>query len=137
MPSVLRNLFVQVCFVAILGLLISVCANMFVIGLKYFEESRANPTYVIRYLEFEIAVLPVLFLVFSVGLVVLIKKIGNIQKWENPADIIFCAQNQKVNLQSGRVFSPFWHHSYLWLVGFTRSIRADSAPWRNNRGHIF
>ena len=104
MPSVLRNLFVQVCFVAILGLLISVCANMFVIGLKYFEDSRANPTYVIRYLEFEIAVLPVLFLVLSVGLVVLIKKIGNIQKWENPADIIFCAQNQKVNLQSKQSF---------------------------------
>ena len=104
MPSLLRNLFVQVCFVAILGLLISVCANMFVIGLKYFEDSRATPDYVIRYLEFEIAVLPVLFLILSVGLVVLIKKIGNIQKWENPADIIFCAQNQKVSLQSRQSF---------------------------------
>ena len=104
MPSLLRNLFVQVCFVAILGVLISVCANMFVIGLKYFENSRANPDYVIRYLEFEIAILPVLFLVLSVGLVVLIKKIGNIQKWENPADIIFCAQNQKVSLQSRQSF---------------------------------
>ena len=104
MPSLLRNLFVQVCFVAILGVLISVCANMFVIGLKYFENSRANPDYVIRYLEFEIAVLPVLFLILSVGLVVLIKKIGNIQKWENPADIIFCAQNQKVSLQSRQSF---------------------------------
>ena len=100
----LRNLFVQVCFVAILGVLISVCANMFVIGLKYFEDSRATPDYVIRYLEFEIAVLPVLFLILSVGLVVLIKKIGNIQKWENPADIIFCAQNQKVSLQSRQSF---------------------------------
>ena len=104
MPSLLRNLFVQVCFVAILGLLISVCANMFVIGLKYFEDLRAIPDYVIRYLEFEIAVLPVLFLILSVGIVVLIKKIGNIQKWENPADIIFCAQNQKVSLQSRQSF---------------------------------
>ena len=104
MPSLLRNLFVQVCFVAILGVLISVCANMFVIGLKYFEDSRATPDYVIRYLEFEIAVLPVLFLILSVGIVVLIKKIGNIQKWENPADIIFCAQNQKVSLQSRQSF---------------------------------
>ena len=42
---------------------------MFVIGLKYFEDSRANPDYVIRYLEFEIAVLPMLFLILSVGLV--------------------------------------------------------------------
>ena len=104
LPSVLRNLLVQVCFVATLGLLISVCANMFVIGLQYFERLRSNPKYVIKYLEFEIAVLPMLFLILSVGLVILLKNMGNIQKWENPADIIFCAQNQKVNLQSKHSF---------------------------------
>lgn len=104
LPSVLRNLFVQVCFVAILGLLISVCANLFVMGLQYFEHSRANPVYIVKYLKFEIAVLPILFLILSIVFVILIKKMGNIQKWENPADIIFCAQNQKVNLQSKQSF---------------------------------
>lgn len=116
MPFVLRNLFVQVCFVAVLGFFISICANIFVMGLQYFENSRANLNYTIKFLEFEISILPMLFLILSISLVVFIKKMGKIQKWENPADIIFCAQNQKVKLESKKSFFSVFA-SFISLAG--------------------
>ena len=96
--NIFRILFSQTIVVALIGCFISVAAHYFVEGIKFFESLRKEDFYTIEIYGFSINFLIPTLLIFSYILVLFLRHFGDVKKWESPADIIYCAQNQRNEL---------------------------------------
>ena len=95
MTGVLRVLIAQVVIVALIGGFVSVCAHFFVAGIQYFENFRGQKTHLIEIFGFSINFWTAGLLIGAYILVLLVRSVGHMPKWESPADIIYCAQNRQ------------------------------------------
>ena len=98
MIGVLHVLIAQVIFVTIIGGLVSFCAHFFVAGIQYFENFRGQRTQIIEIFGFSFNLLTAGILITAYVLVLFLRSVGRMPKWESPADIIYCAQNRQHQL---------------------------------------
>ena len=93
MTGVFRILIGQVIITALIGCFVSICAHFFVAGIQYFENFRGKQTHFIEIYGFSFNFWIAGLLIGAYLLVLLVRRIGHLPKWESPADIIYCAQN--------------------------------------------
>ena len=98
MTGVSRVLIVQVVIVALIGGFVSLCAHFFVAGIQYFENLRGQQNHFTEIFGFSINLWTAGLLVSAYLLVLFVRAVGHIPKWESPADIIYCAQNRQHQL---------------------------------------
>ena len=98
MISVLRTLIAQIVIVALIGGFVSLCAQYFVVGIQYFENFRGQQRHFFEIFGFSVNFWTAVLILGSYLLVLLIRKFGQMPKWETPADIIYCAQNRRHNI---------------------------------------
>ena len=116
MTGVLRVLIAQVVIVALIGGFVSVCAHFFVAGIQYFENFRGQKTHLIEILGFSFNFWTAGLLIGAYILVLLVRSVGHMPKWESPADIIYCAQNRQHDMASkGGLLTIF--ASFVSLAG--------------------
>lgn len=97
-------LLIQIVFVASFGILVSIFANLFVLGLTTAEIFRDISQYNFVWLDFEINPVPICFLIIAFCAVRIMKSVNGITRWDNPSDIIFCAQNRYIKFSSKQSF---------------------------------
>ena len=98
MVSILHVLIQQILIVSIIGGVVAICAHFFVQGIKYFELLLASQNYFFELFGYSIDFLTPGLLTLAFFLIYLLRKFGNMSKWETPADIIFCAQNRHISV---------------------------------------
>ena len=98
MTGVSRVLIVQVVIVALIGGFVSLCAHFFVAGIQYSENLRGQQTHLTEVFGLSINLWTAGLLVSAYVLVLFVRAVGHIPKWESPADIIYCAQNRQHQL---------------------------------------
>ena len=98
MTGISRVLIVQVVIVALIGGFVSLCAHFFVAGIQYFENLRGQQTHLTEIFGFSINLWTAGLLISAYLLVLFMRAVGHIPKWESPADIIYCAQNRQHQL---------------------------------------
>ena len=94
MSGVLRVLLAQVVIVALIGGFVGVCAHFFVAGIQYFEVFRTQKSHLFEFFGVQVNLVTAGLLLAAYLVVMLVRKIGQMQKWESPADIIYSAQNR-------------------------------------------
>lgn len=104
MFALLRTLISQVFIVILIGCVVSVSAHHFVAWIKTFEllktkESSLDIDFSLNVDFFAAGLLIIAFLIVQ-----LIRKLMKINKWETPAEIIFCSQNRQHNISSKNSF---------------------------------
>ena len=116
MIGVSRVLIAQVAIVALIGGFVSFCAHFFVAGIQYFENFRSQQTQYIDIFGFSFNLWTAGLLISAYLLVILVRTVGHMPKWESPADIIYCAQNRQHQLATkGGLLTIF--ASFVSLAG--------------------
>lgn len=114
--GVSRVLVAQVLIVALIGSFVSICAYFFVAGIKYFENFRNQQTHLIDIFGFSFNFWTAGLLISAYLLVLFVRAVGRMPKWESPADIIYCAQNRQHKLATkGGLLTIF--ASFVSLAG--------------------
>ena len=81
---------------ALFGILVSIFANLFVLGLTTAEIYRENSVFNFSFFGFEINPIPIGFLITAFWAVRIIRSVNKITRWDNPSDIIFFAHNRYI-----------------------------------------
>ena len=95
MSVVLRVLVIQVLIVVLIGAFVAVCAHFFVAGIQYFEVFRGQQSHLLDLFGLQVNVVTAGLLIAAYLAVMLLRKAGQMPKWESPADIIYSAQNRQ------------------------------------------
>ena len=86
-----------------IGAVVSLVANVFVNGIKYFEALRSS--FLTRFTFFDLSeyIIPFAWLTMGFILVFFIKKIVGSTSWQGPADAIYCAHrpNKDMDIRQG------------------------------------
>ena len=94
MSGVLRVLLAQVMIVMLIGGFVAICAHYFVAGIQYFEVFRTQQSQLFKLLGVQVNIVTAGLLLIAYLVVILVRKTGQMSKWETPADIIYSAQNR-------------------------------------------
>jgi len=81
-----------------IGIIVSLVANAFVNGIRYFEALRSTLISNFTLFQFSEYLFPFLWLAVGFVLVVLIKKIVGCATWQGPADAIYCAHRPEKHM---------------------------------------
>jgi CIC family chloride channel protein len=81
-----------------IGIIVSLVANAFVNGIRYFEALRSTLISNFILFQFSEYLFPFLWLAVGFVLVVLIKKIVGCATWQGPADAIYCAHRPEKHM---------------------------------------
>ena len=97
--KIITTLLMQTLLAVIVGFLVSIVANLFVEGTRYFLSLQTSSgALAIRIIDVEINLLPTLAMLISACLIVLVRKSLGVTKWSGPADSIYALHQQKVCL---------------------------------------
>ena len=89
----------QTLLAVIVGFLVSIVANLFVEGSRYFLSLQTvSSTLVVKIAEVDINLVPTLAMLISAVLIVLVRKSLGVTKWSGPADSIYALHQQKVGV---------------------------------------
>lgn len=86
-----------------IGVVVSLAANAFVNGIKYFEALKLTLIAELSLLETSQYIIPFVWLAVGFILVFFIKKIVGCTSWQGPADAIYCAHrpDKKMDIRQG------------------------------------
>ena len=97
--KIVTTLLMQTLLAIILGLIISVVANLFIEGARYFLSLQSSSgTMSVRVGNIDINLLPTVAMVLSAILILTVRKLLGVTKWSGPADSIYALHQQKVVL---------------------------------------
>ena len=97
--TIITNLLMQTLLAIILGLIISVVANLFIEGARYFLSLQSSSgTMSVRVGNIDINLLPTVAMVLSAILILTVRKLLGVTKWSGPADSIYALHQQKVGV---------------------------------------
>ena len=97
--KIITTLLMQTLLAVIVGFLVSIVANLFVEGTRYFLSLQTSSgALTIRIIDVEINLLPTLAMLISACLIVLVRKSLGVTKWSGPADSIYALHQQKVGV---------------------------------------
>ena len=95
--KIVTTLLMQTLLAIILGLIVSVVANVFIEGARYFLSLQtASGTLAVRIGSVDLNLLPILAMVVSAILIISVRKSLGVTKWSGPADSIYALHQQKV-----------------------------------------
>lgn len=100
----IKILLLQIGFVAFFGILVSIFANLFVLGLTTAEIFREESLFNFPFFGVEINPIPIGFLIIAFWVVRAIRRVSNIKRWDNPSDIIFFAHNRYIKFPARQSF---------------------------------
>ncbi len=97
--KIVTTLLMQTLLAIILGLIISVVANLFIEGARYFLSLQSSSgTMSVRVGNIDINLLPTVAMVLSAILILTVRKLLGVTKWSGPADSIYALHQQKVGV---------------------------------------
>lgn len=97
--KIVTTLLMQTLLAIILGLIISVVANLFIEGARYFLSLQSSSgTMSVRIGNIDINLLPTVAMVLSAILILTVRKLLGVTKWSGPADSIYALHQQKVGV---------------------------------------
>ena len=97
--KIITTLLMQTLLALIVGILVSIVANLFVEGARYFLSLQsASNALSIKISAIEVNLVPILAMVISACLIVLVRKSLGVTKWSGPADSIYALHQQKVGV---------------------------------------
>ena len=97
--KIVTTLLMQTLLAIILGLIISVVANLFIEGARYFLSLQSSSgTMSVRVGDIDINLLPTVAMVLSAILILTVRKLLGVTKWSGPADSIYALHQQKVGV---------------------------------------
>ena len=97
--KIVTTLLMQTLLAIILGLIISVVANLFIEGARYFLSLQSSSgTMSVRVSNIDINLLPTVAMVLSAILILTVRKLLGVTKWSGPADSIYALHQQKVGV---------------------------------------
>lgn len=93
------TLLMQTLLAVIVGLVVSIVANLFVEGARYFLSLQSSySTLSVRVSGFDINLLPTLAMLISAVLILVVRKSLGVTKWSGPADSIYALHQQKIGV---------------------------------------
>ena len=97
--KIVTTLLMQTLLAIILGLIISVVANLFIEGARYFLSLQSSSgTMSVRVGNIDINLLPTVAMGLSAILILTVRKLLGVTKWSGPADSIYALHQQKVGV---------------------------------------
>ena len=97
--KIITTLLMQTLLAVIVGILVSIVANLFVEGARYFLSLQsASNALSIKISAIEVNLIPILAMVIAACLIVLVRKSLGVTKWSGPADSIYALHQQKVGV---------------------------------------
>jgi len=97
--KIVTTLLMQTLLAIILGLIVSVVANVFIEGARYFLSLQtASGTLAVRIGSVDLNLLPTLAMLVSAILIISVRKSLGVTKWSGPADSIYALHQQKVGV---------------------------------------
>ena len=97
--KIITTLLMQTLLAVIVGFLVSIVANLFVEGTRYFLSLQTSSgALAVRIIDVEINLLPTLAMLISACLIVLVRKSLGVTKWSGPADSIYALHQKKVGV---------------------------------------
>lgn len=97
--KIVTTLLMQTLLAIILGLIVSVVANIFIEGARYFLSLQtASGTLAVRIGSVDMNLLPSVAMVLSAILIITVRKSLGVTKWSGPADSIYALHQQKVGV---------------------------------------
>lgn len=116
MSGVLRVLLAQVIIVMLIGGFVAICAHVFVTGIQYFEVFRTQRHHFFELFGIRVNLVTAGLLLAAYFVVIMVRKIGQMPKWESPADIIYSAQNRNHEIAPKKGFLTIFA-SFVSLAG--------------------
>jgi len=97
--QIIKTLSVQTLLAVILGLIVSVVANIFIEGARYFLslQSKFN-TLTVPIGGADINLLPIVAMLMAAILIITIRKTLGVTKWSGPADSIYALHQQRIGV---------------------------------------
>lgn len=93
------TLLMQTLLAVIVGLVVSIVANLFIEGARYFLSLQSSySTLSVRVSGFDINLLPTLAMLISAVLILVVRKSLGVTKWSGPADSIYALHQQKIGV---------------------------------------
>lgn len=93
------TLLMQTLLAVIVGLVVSIVANLFVEGARYFLSLQSSySTLTVQVSGFDINLLPTLAMLISAVLILVVRKSLGVTKWSGPADSIYALHQQKIGV---------------------------------------
>ena len=93
------TLLMQTLLAVIVGLVVSIVANLFIEGARYFLSLQSSySTLTVQVSEFDINLLPTLAMLISAVLILVVRKSLGVTKWSGPADSIYALHQQKIGV---------------------------------------
>lgn len=97
--KIVTTLLMQTLLAIVLGLIVSVVANVFIEGARYFLSLQtASGTLAVRIGSVDLNLLPTLAMLVSAILIISVRKSLGVTKWSGPADSIYALHQQKVGV---------------------------------------
>lgn len=93
------TLLMQTLLAVIVGLVVSIVANLFIEGARYFLSLQSSySTLTVQVSGFDINLLPTLAMLISAVLILVVRKSLGVTKWSGPADSIYALHQQKIGV---------------------------------------
>jgi len=93
------TLLMQTLLAVIVGLVVSIVANLFIEGARYFLSLQSSySTLTVQVSGFDINLLPTLAMLISAVLILMVRKSLGVTKWSGPADSIYALHQQKIGV---------------------------------------
>jgi len=93
------TLLMQTFLAVIVGFVVSIIANLFIEGARYFLSMQSSyNTLTIQVNNFDINLLPTIAMLISAALILMVRKLLGVTKWSGPADSIYALHQQKIGV---------------------------------------
>lgn len=93
------TLLMQTLLAVIVGLVVSIVANLFIEGARYFLSLQSSySTLTVQVSGFDINLLPTFAMLISAVLILMVRKSLGVTKWSGPADSIYALHQQKIGV---------------------------------------
>ena len=97
--KIIKTLLIQTLLAVIVGFLVSIVANLFIEGARYFLSLQtASSALAVRFVDVDINLIPTFAMLISAFLIVLVRRSLGVTKWSGPADSIYALHQQKVGV---------------------------------------
>ena len=97
--KIIKTLLIQTLLAVIVGFLVSIVANLFIEGARYFLSLQtASSALAVRVVDIDINLIPTFAMLISAFLIVLVRRSLGVTKWSGPADSIYALHQQKVGV---------------------------------------
>ena len=97
--TIIKNLIMQTILAVIVGFIVSITANIFIEGARYFLSLQSSANGIaIKLGDLEINLLPVIAMLISACLIMVVRKSVGVTKWSGPADSIYALHQPKVGV---------------------------------------